>query len=442
MEKKTSPYILILISFISIIVIGASILTLSISLQNGVEISFFEALFTATSAVTVTGLTVLDVSKTFSAFGNVIILILIQLGGLGILTFSSLIVLLVSKKIGYYTKKIVKEDLNFEDKFDIYLYIKKVAMVVFGIELLGAIFLLSDFLKKYSVGKAIFYSIFHSISAFCNAGFSLYSNNLESFVDNVYVNIIIAFLIFTGGVGFAAIIDIYEYIQGRGRRLTINTKFSLYITVSLLFIGMFLFLIFEYTNSSSIGEMSVLKKILASFFQSVSLRTAGFNTVNLSDLRIPTVLISCILMFIGASSGSTGGGIKTNTVGIIFLGIKASLKSREEIVFSRRRISFKAFNKAVALLFIALSYLFVIFLLMSLFESDKDIVKVLFELISAMGTVGLSMGITSSLTVYSKILIIITMFLGRVGLLTAVLALSRSAEKGKYVYPEGNILIG
>ncbi|WP_331250302.1 potassium transporter TrkG, partial [Streptobacillus moniliformis] len=134
-----------------------------------------------------------------------------------------LIVLIVSKKIGYYTKKIVKEDLNFEDKFDIYLYMKKVAMVVFGIELLGAIFLLSDFLKEYSIGEAIFYSIFHSISAFCNAGFSLFSNNFEGFVDNVYVNIIIAFLIFTGGVGFAAIIDIYEYIQGRGKRLTINT---------------------------------------------------------------------------------------------------------------------------------------------------------------------------------------------------------------------------
>ncbi|WP_064610093.1 TrkH family potassium uptake protein [Streptobacillus moniliformis] len=442
MEKKISPYILILISFIFIIVIGASLLTLSISLKSGVKISFFEALFTATSAVTVTGLTILDVSKTFNRFGNIIILILIQLGGLGILTFSSLIVLIVSKKIGYYTKKIVKEDLNFEDKFDIYLYMKKVAMVVFGIELLGAIFLLSDFLKEYSIGEAIFYSIFHSISAFCNAGFSLFSNNFEGFVDNVYVNIIIAFLIFTGGVGFAAIIDIYEYIQGRGKRLTINTKFSLYITVSLLFIGAILFFTFEYTNSGSIGEMSFLKKILASFFQSVSLRTAGFNTVNLNNLRIPTVLISCILMFIGASSGSTGGGIKTNTVGIIFLGIKASIKNREEIVFSRRRISFKAFNKAVALLFIALSYLFVIFLLMSIFESDKDLVKVLFELISAMGTVGLSMGITSSLTIYSKMLIIITMFLGRVGLLTVVLALSRSGEKGKYIYPEGNILIG
>ncbi|ACZ01419.1 TrkH family potassium uptake protein [Streptobacillus moniliformis] len=442
MEKKISPYILILISFIFIIVIGASLLTLSISLKSGVKISFFEALFTATSAVTVTGLTILDVSKTFNRFGNIIILILIQLGGLGILTFSSLIVLIVSKKIGYYTKKIVKEDLNFEDKFDIYLYMKKVAMVVFGIELLGAIFLLSDFLKEYSIGEAIFYSIFHSISAFCNAGFSLFSNNFEGFVDNVYVNIIIAFLIFTGGVGFAAIIDIYEYIQGRGKRLTINTKFSLYITVSLLFIGAILFFTFEYTNSGSIGEMSFLKKILASFFQSVSLRTAGFNTVNLNNLRIPTVLVSCILMFIGASSGSTGGGIKTNTVGIIFLGIKASIKNREEIVFSRRRISFKAFNKAVALLFIALSYLFVIFLLMSIFESDKDLVKVLFELISAMGTVGLSMGITSSLTIYSKMLIIITMFLGRVGLLTVVLALSRSGEKGKYIYPEGNILIG
>lgn len=442
MGKKISPYILILISFISIILIGATFLTFSFSLQKGVNISFFEALFTATSAVTVTGLSILDVSKTFNDFGTLVILILIQLGGLGILTFSSLIVLLVSKKIGYYTKKIVKEDLNFEDKFDIYLYIKKVAMVVFGIEFLGAFFLLSNFLKTYTLGKAIFYSIFHSISAFCNAGFSLYSNNLEGFVDNIHVNIVIAFLIFTGGVGFAAIIDVYDYIRGKSRRVTINTKFSLYITFSLLFIGMFSFLILEYTNSSSIGEMSFLKKVLASFFQSVSLRTAGFNTVSLNELRIPTVLIACVLMFIGASPGSTGGGIKTNTVGIIFLGIRASLKNKEDILFSKRRISFRTFNKAAALLLIAISYVFVIFVLMSIFESDKDIVKVLFELVSAMGTVGLSMGLTSSLTIYSKALLILTMFLGRVGLLTVVLSLSGTTEKGKYTYPEENILIG
>ncbi|CAM3062242.1 TrkH family potassium uptake protein [Streptobacillus felis] len=442
MGKKISPYILIVFSFISIIILGAILLTFRISLKNGINITFFDALFTATSAVTVTGLSVLDVSKTFNGFGRVIILILIQLGGLGVLTFSSLIVLLISKKIGYYTKKLVREDLNFEDKLDIYLYIKKVAMVVFGIELLGAFFLLTDFLKKYSLGKAIFYSIFHSISAFCNAGFSLYSDNLEGFVDNIYVNIIIALLIFTGGVGFAAIIDIYNYINGKSRRLTINTKFSINITVSLLLIGMFMFFIFEYTNLSSIGSMSIGKKILASFFQSVSLRTAGFNTVNLNELRVPTVLISCVLMFIGASPGSTGGGIKTNTVGILFLGIKASLKNKGEMVFSKRSISFKTFNKAAALLLIAISYVFFIFALMSIFESDKDIVKVLFELISAMGTVGLSMGITAELTVYSKILIIITMFLGRVGLLTVVLALSRNTGKGKYAYPEENILIG
>lgn len=440
--KKLSTYTLILISFISIILIGAIFLAMPFTQNDGISISFFDALFLSTSAVSVTGLVVADVSSVFNIYGKIVILILIQLGGLGILTFSSIVVLLISRKISYYAKKSVKEDLNSDKDIDIYSYIKGVASVVFGIEIIGAIFLYINFSKEFNNKEAIFYSIFHSISAFCNAGFSLFSNNLENYDLNVSINMIIAFLIIFGGLGFAAIIDIFEYVAGKTRRLTINTKFSISISFSLIIIGMIFFFALEYFNLDKLGY-NFFEKTLISFFHSVSTRTAGFNTIPLANLEYGTILVMCILMFIGASPGSTGGGIKTNTVGIIFLGVRATINNKENIEFSKRTISHKIYQKAIALLAIALAYLFFSLLLMSIFDSDKGFLEILFEIVSALGTVGLSTGITEKLSIFSKTILIITMFLGRVGPLTVAFALSKERDgKGKYKYPEENILIG
>lgn len=416
------------------------LLTMPFSYTENNEVSFFEALFTSTSAVTVTGLVVNDVGTVFTFYGQFIIMILIQLGGLGILTISSLFMLLVTKKIGFYTKRIVAEGLNHEAKFDIYSHIKKVVSVVFVFEVVGALFLFMQFITQHDFGTAVFYSFFHSVSAFCNAGFALYSNNLEGYSLNVFVNFVISFLIVFGGLGFAAIIEIYEYVLGKRRRVNVNTRLVSIITIVLLLFGTLLFMALEYNNTLS--DKNFFEKILVSFFQSTTLRTAGFNTIPLAGITGATVLICCVFMFIGASPGSTGSGVKTTTIGVLFLGIKAALLNREYIEFSKRRISWRALNKASALTLIAMLYALTMIVVMTRFDPDKEFLKVIFELFSAFGTVGVSMGITADLSIGSQMILILTMFLGRVGPLTIALALSRSSRKGNYKYPKENILIG
>lgn len=441
MGKKISEYSLIALSFMAVILIGSILLTLPISANDGYSVSFLEALFTATSAVTVTGLVVNDVSVTFNYLGKTVIMILIQLGGLGVLTFSSLIVLLVSRKISYFTKKIIQEDLNYQNKFDIYLYIKKVAMVVFLIEFIGAFFLFFQFKKEFDLFEAIFYSIFHSISAFCNAGFSLFSDNLAGYVGNPLVNFTIISLIVLGSAGYIVVIDVYEYFTGKVRKLSINSKLAITVTFILIILGMLSFLFFEFNNTLS--QKNIFEKIMISLFHSITTRTAGFNTVDLSLLKVPTALIMSMLMFIGASSGSTGGGLKTNTLAIIILGLFAFLKDGKDIEFSKKRITKTYFNKAITVFCMMIAYLCIALVFTTYFEDSNNILLYLFELISAISTTGLSLGNAATFTVATKIILIITMFLGRVGLLTVLLALaSRKNKVGNYKYPEENILIG
>ncbi|WP_067139114.1 TrkH family potassium uptake protein [Oceanivirga salmonicida] len=440
---KLPPYQLILLSFITIILVGAVLLMLPISTIDGNPRGFLESLFTATSAACVTGLVVNNINTTYNLFGKSIILILIQLGGLGVLTFSSMLILLVSKKMGYYTKKVLSEDLNYNIVTEIPTYLKKVSLVVFGIEFIGAVLLFFQYIREYSIEKAIYYSIFHSVSAFCNAGFSLYRTSLEVFVSNTWVNIVICILIILGGIGFAAILDIYNVKTGIRRRISASTKMAITFSAFLIVTGMILIFLVEFNNSNSLGELGFFSKILASFFQSVTTRTAGFNTIPLDSLKMPTIIVFLFLMFIGASPGSTGGGIKTTTFGIIAIGVLSSITGKEHIEYRKRRISWNIFNKACAIVLISVLYILLTIFLITLFDSDKSFLSLMFELVSAFGTVGLSMGITADLSVYTKIIIIITMFIGRIGPLTIMFALSKKKIKtGKYRYPEETILIG
>ncbi len=440
---KLKPYTLILLSFITIIFLGAILLMLPMSTIDGYSRGFLESLFTATSAACVTGLVVNDINTTYNFFGKAIILILIQLGGLGVLTFSSMLIMLMSKKMGYYTKKIVSEDINYSIVTEIPTYLKRVSLVVFGIEFIGALLLLFQYIRDYPLEKAIYYSVFHSISAFCNAGFSLYPTSLELFVSNIWVNIVISALIILGGIGFAAILDIYNVKKGVRRKISISTKMAIIFSTFLIIIGMILIFFVEYTNKNSIGELGFFSKILASFFQSVTTRTAGFNTIPLGSLRMPTIVIFLFLMFIGASPGSTGGGVKTTTFGIIVIGVLCSITGRENIEYRRRKISWNTFNKACAIILVSVIYIFIMIFFITIFDSDKEFLPLIFELVSAFGTVGLSMGITADLSVYTKIIIIVTMFIGRIGPLTIMFALSKKKIKtGKYKYPEETILIG
>lgn len=445
MKKKVyfSPYITILMSFFIVILIGGGILSLPFVTLNGKKTDLIEGIFTATSAVCVTGLTVNDVSTTYNLIGKTIILVLIQLGGIGLITFSSLLILLISKEISYYTKKVVQEDINAETVFNIQKYIKKVIVTVLLIELTGAAVLFFEFIKKFKFLKAIYYSVFHSVSAFCNAGFSLFSDNLESFKGSMIINTVIPILIILGGLGFSTIINVYKYLKKEDKRITTTSKITLKVTLGLVIFGAFFIFIFEHANVKTIGNYTFIEKIGAAFFQSVTTRTAGFNTMPLAGMKEITVLLFIFFMFIGASPGSTGGGVKTTTFGLIVLGVITIIKNKEYIEYNGRKISWTNFNRAISIVFISVCYIVIILFLLILLEPDINVMNLLFELVSAFGTVGVTRNLTPYLGNISKILVIITMFVGRVGPLTIVSALSlKKIKSGKYKYPEENILIG
>ena len=441
-QKGISPYTIILISFIIIILIGGFLLSLPVAIENGQKTNLLEGMFTATSAVCVTGLTVNDVSAVYNLFGKTIILILIQLGGIGIITFSTVVVTMISKKVGYFTKKLIQEDINANTTFEIQKFVKKVLITVFTIEIIGAVILFFKFVKMFDYKTAAYYAIFHSISAFCNAGFALFSNNLSDFKNSIVINTVIPALIFLGGIGFAAILNLYQYFFKKDKRLTTTTRIAVKMSIFLIIFGTVMTFILEYSNSKTLGTLPFFEKLGAAFFQSITTRTAGFNTISIAELREPTVFLFVVLMFIGASPGSTGGGIKTTTAGLILFGIVTTIKNKENLEYNKRRISWKIYNKAMVIVFISIMYLIVILFLLIWLENVK-VIELGFELVSAFGTVGLSRDLTPRLSDISKLLIMITMFVGRVGPLTITLALSKEKNpKGRYIYPKEDILIG
>ena len=442
-NKSFSPYMTILLSFVIVTVLGGILLSLPISVNYGKSVKLIDGFFIATSAICVTGLSSIDISSVYNTFGQIIILILIQLGGLGVITFTSVIIIMISKKIGYYTKKIVQEDINIDTTFRIEEYVKKVIFSVILIEFIGAVVLFFEFIKRFSFFKAVYYSLFHSVSAFCNAGFALFSDNLYGFKNSFLINITIPLLIFLGGIGFSTILNCYNVFTKKEKRLTLTTKLSIKISIFLIIAGTVAMFILEYSNKSTIGNLSFVQKLEASFFQSVSTRTAGFNTISILGLKRSTSLLFIILMFIGASPGSTGGGIKTTTFGLIALGTWATLKNKDAIEYDKKSISWRIYSKAIAILFISLIYTVICVFLLILVERNKNLLDLAFEVYSAFGTVGLSRDLTPSLMSISKFILIVTMFVGRVGPLTIALALSKSnLKKGHYTYPQENILIG
>jgi len=442
-NKSFSPYMTILLSFMVVTILGGILLSLPISMRYGKSVKLIDGFFIATSAICVTGLSSIDIGSVYNIFGQMVILVLIQLGGLGVITFTSVIIIMISKKIGYYTKKIVQEDINIDTTFKIEEYVKKVILSVIVIEFIGTVILFFEFIKKFGFLKAVYYSFFHSVSAFCNAGFSLFSDNLYGFKNSFIINMTIPLLIFLGGIGFSTILNCYNVLRKKEKRLTSTTKLSIKISIFLVIIGMVAMFILEYSNKSTIGNLSFGQKLEASFFQSVTTRTAGFNTISILGLKRSTSLLFIILMFIGASPGSTGGGIKTTTIGLIILGTLATLKNKDTIEYDKRSVSWRIYSKAITVLFISLIYTTICVFLLILFERNKNLLDLVFEVFSAFGTVGLSRNLTPSLADISKFILIVTMFVGRVGPLTIALALSKSnLKKGRYTYPQENILIG
>lgn len=439
--KELSASRKLIIGFLFAIVSGTMLLKLPFSLEKNQDLSILDSLFTIVSAICVTGLTVVDVSKTFSPIGKTIILVFIQLGGLGVMTFSTMIFIIINSKISYTTRELLKEERNSENVGGVTNFIKILLMTVFLIEFVGAVILFLEFKKNMTFESAAYYGLFHSISAFCNAGFSLYSDSLESFKSNVVINFTISYLIILGGLGFAVISSFIHVIRKGQNRFNLTAKISLTMGIILTFIGMILFLILEFNNMETIGNLNFFEKLMAAFFQSVTLRTAGFNTVSLENIRPATIFISYILMFIGASSGSTGGGIKTTTFAVLIFYIIGVLRKKEHIELFNRRIDWEIMNKALAIIMISLVYISFVTVTILALESFP-LERVLYEVISAFATVGLSMNLTAKLGVFSKLLIIFTMFVGRLGPLTIALAFTEQKTKSSLKFPKEDILVG
>lgn len=439
--KKLSPSRKLILGFLLAILLGTFILMMPFSLREGEKLNFLSSLFTIVSAVCVTGLTVVDVSKIFSPAGDLIIIFFIQLGGLGVMTFSSILFLVMGKRMTFYERELLKEERNADSSGEISSFIKKLLLTVFIIESIGAIILTWEFSKEMPLNKAVFYGIFHSISAFCNAGFALFSNNLEAYKANPVINLTIGYLITLGGIGFAVITSVIMVIRRGIDRFNLTSKVAIIMSVILTFGGMILFFVLEYSNPATLGDLNFVQKVLASYFQSVTLRTAGFNTIPLGELRNSTIFMCCILMFIGASPGSTGGGIKTTTFGVILFYVIGIVKKKENVEIFNRRLDWEIMNRALAILVLAITYVIIVIMLMLIAENFSP-EEIMFEVISAFGTVGLTLGITPDLTTFSKLLLIVTMFIGRLGPMTFALAIGETKKKALSKYPKENILVG
>ncbi|WP_449602940.1 TrkH family potassium uptake protein [Paenibacillus sp. Marseille-Q9583] len=429
------------LGFASIILIGALLLMLPISSTSGNVVSFIDALFTATSATCVTGLVVLDTGTTFTIFGKTVIMVLIQVGGLGFMTMATLFAMMMKRKISLRDRLILQEAMNQGSMEGIVRLIRRVLIYSLVIEGCAAVLLSLRWAFDMPLGKAIYFGIFHAVSMFNNAGFDIFGD-FRSLTDYVYdplVNIVVMFLIVSGGIGFIVMSDLVEFRVKR--KLSLHSKVVLSTTAGLILIGALVIFIFEFTNQRTLGNLNFGGKILSAFFQSVSPRTAGANTVDIAGLRQASQFFMVILMFIGASPGSTGGGVKTTTFTIMIGAVIAMLRGREDVVLFRYRLAQERIYKALTLTLLALLLVLSVSMLLSTTE-DSNFLAILFETTSAFATVGLSMGLTPELSVIGKILICLTMFAGRLGPLTLVYALGPKQGKPLYKHPEGKIIIG
>ncbi|GGC95428.1 ktr system potassium uptake protein B [Thalassobacillus devorans] len=436
LARLNPPQILLLV-FVSLILTGAGLLKLPVATTNG--ITFLDALFTATSAMTVTGLIVVDTGSAFSTFGEVIIMLLIQLGGLGIMTFAVLIFIMMGKKIGLKERLLVKQALNQNAIGDVVLLVKRLLIFSLSVEAIAVILLSFVWGPEMGWKDGIYASVFHAISAFNNAGFSIWENSLSDYVIHPMVNVTISVLFIIGGIGFTVVFDSWHSREFLHLRL--HTKIMLIGTIVINIFSVIVLMILEFNNPATIGDLSNFGKVQASYFQAVTPRTAGFNTLDIAQMEHASLFYIITLMFVGGGSTSTAGGIKLTTALIIILATIAFLKNREHVVVFRRRIGFHLVMRALALTIMSLSVVITTVFLLNLTEKEAPFLNILFESVSAFGTVGLSMGLTGELSVLGKIIIIITMLVGKLGPLTFAFAFAHPSTD-IIKYPKEEVLTG
>jgi len=440
-NHSLSPPQMVVLGFLTVILIGTALLSLPQATAEGKRQPFIDALFTATSAVCVTGLVVHDIGRYFTLFGQIVILLLIQIGGLGYMTMATFLFLLIGKTISLRERLIMQQSMPQFSLGGVVQFAKYVLKVTLVLELTGATILSLRWMGKYSILKSIYLGIFHAISAFCNAGLGLFSDSLMGFRGDVVICLTIIGLIILGGIGYVVLSDIYYLRFRKFPQLSIHSRMVLSISLSLIVLGAVILFLFEYKNPLTLAGLPGKEKILASLFQAVTPRTAGFNVINVGGMVQASLFFTILLMFIGASPGGTGGGIKTTTFGVMLGTAWATLKGRRDVSAFRHRIPMEVINKSFVVGFLSLFFVAIITIFITSKESYKFI-EVLFETMSAFGTVGLSTGITSGLSSLGKTLIILTMFVGRLGPLTIGVAMVREGEDLRFRYPEQRVLVG
>jgi trk system potassium uptake protein TrkH len=441
---KLAPAQVILLSFGGWIILGAFILILPVSAAPGKTIHFIDALFMSTSATCVTGLSSISLPDEFSVFGQMIMLLLAQVGGLGIMTLSSSMAVIMGKNLQMREQVIMQDVLDTSGSEELLKLIVDIIRYTFVIEFVGAILLTIGFYQLgFEIGQSLYFGFFHSIMAFCNAGYALFNNNLEDFKFIPLIHMTVAFLLIFGGVGFSVMKDVFQTFKSKRtfKHLTVHTKLVLTVNAILIIFGTIYLFFGEFLHAFE--DMSMWQRFQVAFFQAVTPRTAGFNTVNLNALHPHSLYMLTLLMFIGASPGSTGGGVKTTTFAILLQSVTATLKGKSDVEFFERKVSSATVVKSIAIFIISLIVVSAGVLVLMRLEPDKSFLSVFFEVVSAFGTVGLSVGITPFLTVLGKLTVIVLMFIGRVGPLTLVLAVgSRAVMPSNLEYPEGKVLIG
>lgn len=442
---KLNAMQIIALAFLGIILLGAALLAMPIASRNGVPCGFRDALFTATSATCVTGLVLFDTWTQFSGFGQAVIICLIEIGGLGFMSAASIVMFLFKRKIGIRRRMIMAQAVGVDDMGRIVQLQKLIISGSLLIQALGAFVLFLRLYKQFGVFNAIKLGVFHSVSAFCNAGFDIMGfltpdKSVSYFVNDLVVNITLMLLIIVGGLGFFVWDEVLRFFKTR--KLSIYTKLVLTTTAVLIVSGTVVIAVLEWNNPNTIGEFSTFQKILASLFQSVTTRTAGFYTIDQSAFYEPTRAFSCILMIIGGSSGSTAGGVKTVTFILIILFLWNKSRGKQDICISRRRVPEKQLFNALAIFGIVMFLAFFGAVFISA-TSPVTFLDALFEAVSALATVGLTAGATTKLSVASQFLIMIYMYFGRVGILTIIMGLlSNNTSEGKVRYAETSIFVG
>jgi trk system potassium uptake protein TrkH len=447
--QRMPPGLVVAISFLLTASLGAVLLALPAA-STGEPLGGLDAFFTAISAVCVTGLTIIDIGTRLTVFGKIVVMTLIQVGGLGIMTFSVLLFLFIGKSLGTKERWIISDSFMPSPIVDIRQLIRMIFVFTITLEAVGAVLLFLIWRREMPLGDAVFSSAFHSISSFCNAGFSFFTTSFTKYQGNILLNVTVMSLIILGGLGFPVVYEFYWRFRHRkdNRRyhFSLHTKLVLYTTAVLILGGAFL--IFFVERGPEWETLAMKNRILASLFQSVTARTAGFNTVEISALEPATLFIIIMLMFVGASPGSTGGGIKTTTLAVFVAIFKSRISGRQSVGAFRFSIPDGKIGRALAVLTMAVITVSIGLVLLLVFhmdlaaQSDEYFLSALFETVSAFATVGLSMGATAGLNAAGKIVVIILMFLGRVGLLTIAYVATSRLRPITYRYADGRIMIG